>query len=283
MKILTYIRERFPIVPVLLFAFGYAGLGTGAWSNNNFSNYRHLIKTIFFFAFIFVFFLFRQRIVDEFKDSSHDLENFPVRPVPRGLITKNQLICLGAVALFLEWLFVYLLGLNALLVYLPVFIYSLLMAKEFFIPDWLNRHFNVYLLSHEIIFIFFGLFFAAVVSKEIFVILNNWIFTLGVLFTAPFSIEIIRKFSPRYDKNGRAVQDTYTTVWGRGAAITILLILALSSGLLLTIIKNSYLPFTLSALISLAALALGKKSDKVMTLAGSLNFLALALLSNLLW
>lgn len=282
MRFLTYIRERFPVVPVLLFAFGYAGLASGAWQNNNFINMWSMLKTICLFAFIFLFFLFRQRIVDEFKDSSHDLKNFPDRPVPRGLITKNALVYLGLATLFLEWFTVLLLGLNALLFYLPVFIYSLLMAKEFFISDWLNKHFNIYLLSHEVIFIFFGLFFATVISGDIGVVDTKFL-TLGVLFAAPVSIEIVRKFSPRYDKKGKAVRDTYSTVWGRGVAITVLLLLALITGLLLTIIKDNYLPFLFSALISVAALVVGKKSDKVITIAGSVNFLGLTFLSNFLW
>ena len=98
-KILLYIQERFPIVPVLLFAFGYAALATGISKTQP----AKQLETIILFAGIFFFFLLRQRVVDEFKDSSHDLKNFPDRPVPRGLISKKQLVYLGAVALFLEW------------------------------------------------------------------------------------------------------------------------------------------------------------------------------------
>lgn len=277
-----YSKERFPIIPVLLFSFGYAAYALGVSSNNNWSFSPQLaIRLLFVFTCIFTFFLLRQRVTDEFKDSFHDLKNFPDRPVPRGLISKEQLILLGIMAILLEWFCVYLLGKNSLIVYLPVFLYSLLMAKEFFMPEWLNRHFNLYLLSHEVIFILFGIFFIMVTNEDL--KMTNLFFSLGVLLTAPFSVEIIRKFSPRYDKKGKAVHDTYTTMWGRVGAIIILLLLMLLTGLFLTIIKNSYLPLSFSTFLSLVALFFGKKSDRIIVTAGAINFLGLALLANILW
>src|SRR3989344_3649487 len=124
-KILVYIQERFPVIPVLLFAFGYAALATGVSNKNLLRETTNVLQILILFMGIFFFFLLRQRVIDEFKDSSHDLKNFPDRPVPMGLISKNQLISLGLAALFFEWSFVYLLGKNSLIAYLPVFLYSL--------------------------------------------------------------------------------------------------------------------------------------------------------------
>lgn len=273
-KILVYIQERFPVIPVLLFAFGYAALATGISKTPS----AKLLQIIVLFAGIFFFFLLRQRVVDEFKDSSHDLNNFPDRPVPRGLISKRQLVLLGLVALLLEWFCVYLLGSNSLVAYLPVFLYSLLMAKEFFVPDWLNRHFNLYLLSHEVIFILFGLFFMLVTNENLKT--NSLLLALGTLTAAPASVEIIRKFSPRYDKKGKAVQDTYSTVWGRNAALTILILLSVFTALFLTIIKNSPY-FLLFILITLCVLFVMKSSDKAVKTIGAINFLGLAILANI--
>ncbi|KKQ77379.1 MAG: UbiA prenyltransferase [Parcubacteria group bacterium GW2011_GWA1_38_7] len=273
-KIFIYIQERFPVAPVLLFAFGYAALATGISETPP----TKILQIIVLFSGIFFFFLLRQRVVDEFKDSSHDLKNFPDRPVPRGLISKRQLVLLGLVALLLEWSCVYLLGSNSLVAYLPVFLYSLLMAKEFFISDWLNRHFNLYLLSHEVIFIFFGLFFMLVTNENL--MTNSFPLVLGTLTVAPVSVEIIRKFSPRYDKKGKAVQDTYSTVWGRNVALTILILLSFFTALFLTIIKNSPY-FLLLILITLCILFVMKSSDKAVKIIGAINFLGLAILANI--
>lgn len=277
-KILLYLNERFPIVPVLLFSLGYASLATGVSEiqpNNQ-------LQTILILSGVFLFFLLRQRVVDEFKDSSHDLKNFPNRPIPRGLISKNQLMLLGFLALFFEWSFVYILGVHSLLMYIPVFIYSLLMAKEFFISDWLNSQFNLYLISHEVIFLFFGLYFVGIVNGSLETVANLPL-RLLILFVAPFSIEVGRKFSPRYDKKGKAVRDTYSTVWGRNVAIGVMLTSALLTGFFLTLIKNNYLPLGLSVIISLVFIVFGKKSDKIVIVSGAINFLGLAILSNIIW
>lgn len=281
-NILIYFNERFPIIPVLLFAFGYAGLAVGISGRNLLlTNLEHTLWLFFIFAGIFSFFLLRQRVTDEFKDSSHDLKNFPDRPVPRGLISKRQLVLLGLTALLFEWFFVYLLGKKAIIFYLPVFLYSFLMAKEFFVSEWLNHHFNLYLLSHEIVFVFFGLFFISIIGNEYHSSLNDLPIILGTLFTAPMSIEIIRKFSPRHDKKGEAVPDTYSTVWGRETALIILVILSVLTGLFLTIIKSSYMPFIFSILMSTIMLILGRESDKVIVTTEAISFLGLALITNI--
>lgn len=279
-NLFQYLRERFPIIPVLLFAIGYSALATGISIENLPMKTTDGLKILILFAGIFSFFLLRQRVVDEFKDSSHDLLNFPDRPVPRGLISKEQLIILGGIALFFEWFLVYLLGVKALIAYVPVFVYSLLMAKEFFVSGWLNRHFNLYLLSHEVIFILFGLFFISVISNGNLDGVSNMPLKIGVLLAAPASVEIVRKFSPRFDKKGKSVHDTYSTVWGRETALSILVSLIFFCALFLTLIKDSY-SFLALILASFSILMLLKSSDKVVKIIGAINFLGLAILANI--
>ena len=54
-------------------------------------------STIFSFAALLFatlalfLFLLRLRIFDEFKDHAHDMLHYPQRPLPRGLISKNEL------------------------------------------------------------------------------------------------------------------------------------------------------------------------------------------------
>lgn len=279
-KISLYLNDRFPIIPVLLFAFGYGALGVGLSIDNIRINYAYALRTLILFSFVFLFFLLRQRVTDEFKDAEHDKRNFPDRPVPRGLISKKDLVLLGIFALVFEFICVLLLGKNFLLIYFSVFLYSLLMAKEFFAGDWLNKHFNIYLFSHELIFILFGIFFISINNYE-----NNPLILLIkvlILFTAPVSIEVIRKFSPRTNKEGVPVADTYTTVWGRGKTIFILIFLNLLCSLFLTVVKDSYI-FILFGLLISAVILFGRKSDKVITTFGALNFLGLAILANIIW
>jgi len=282
---IQYISERFPFFPILLFSFGYSSLAIGITSPDNpwLAEKELSINFLLLFAAIFFFFLLRQRVMDEFKDAEHDLINFPDRPVPRGLITKKQLISLGIFALIFEWISIIFLGIRAVLIYLPVFFYSLLMAKEFFVSSWLNRHFTFYFLSHEVVFVLFGIFFILVMNPHVFVKITNSFLPIWVLSTAPVTVEIIRKFGPRYGKDGKVVADTYGTVWGRSITLSILIGLSFFMALAIMLIKNSYL-FLLFGIINIIGwLIFGRKSDKVAILIGVINFLGFAILANLIW
>lgn len=285
LPILIYIQERFPVIPVLLFTFGYSALAIGVASGSNpwSKDYTLAIFTLALLSSVFFFFLLRQRTIDEFRDAKHDLKNYPDRPVPRGLISKKQLLILGGFALFIEWVSVYLLGASLITSYVFVFAYSLLMAKEFFVSEWLNKHFTFYFLVHEIIFLLFGAFFIIVINLSFLDFSPLTLSALVVLVSAPASIEIIRKFKPRYDKTGRAVADTYSTVWGRNNALLVLMGLSVSTGLGLFLIKNSIYFLLYSLLMFIAWVIFAQKSNKAAILIGAVNFLGFAILANIIW
>lgn len=285
LPIFIYIRERFPVIPAFLFALGYSALAIAiASSSNPWSKDPNLtIFTLVLLSSIFFFFLLRQRAIDEFRDAKHDLKNYPDRPVPRGLISKKQLLMLGSFALLMEWAAVYLLGASLITSYIFVFVYSLLMAKEFFVSDWLNKHFTLYFLVHEVIFLLFGIFFIVVINQSFLSFNLSTLSALIILVSAPASIEIIRKFKPRYDKAGRVVADTYNVVWGSNNALFVLMVLSVSIGLGLFFIKNSLYFLLFSTLMLIAWLFFAQKSDKAAILIGAVNFLGFAILANLLW
>lgn len=285
LSILIYIQERFPVIPVLLFTFGYSALAIGVASSSNpwFNNPNFTISILVLLSSVFFFFLLRQRTIDEFRDAQHDLKNYPDRPIPRGLISKKQLLMLGGFALFTEWVSVYLLGASLITTYIFVFVYSLLMAKEFFLSEWLNKHFTLYFFVHEIIFLLFGTFFIRAINWSFLNFNTLTLSALVVLVAAPVSIEIIRKFKPRYDKTGKVVADTYGTVWGRNNALLALMVLSTSIALGLYLIKNSLYFLIFSALMLIAWSIFAQKSDKAAILIGAINFLGFAILANLIW
>ena len=285
LAIYLYIKERFPIPSVLLFAFGYAALTLGVSFNNNIWKYnlQTAIANILLLSSVFFFFLLRQRAVDEFRDAEHDRKYFPDRPVPRGLISKKQVLMLGLFAFAIEFISAYIVGQYVFGYYIIFFLYSLLMAKEFFIPRWLNKHFTIYFLIHEVIFLLFGLFFVSAINSHL-INLNLQTFVLLVILTAaPMSIEVIRKFKPRYDKSGKAVADTYGTVWGRNNALFVLISLSLIVGIGLTYLKYSYVFLLFSFVVIGAWLVIGKKSNSAVIVIGAINFLGFALLANIIW
>lgn len=285
LPILLYIRERFPVIPALLFAFGYSAISIGIVSKGNpwVRNLNFTLVTLVLLSSVFFFFLLRQRVVDEFRDAKHDLKNYPDRPVPRGLISKKELLLLGAFALFIEWTSVYILGTNSITPYVFIFIYSVLMAKEFFLSDWLNKHFTLYFLIHEVIFLLFAVFFVTAINPSFLSFNPSTLFALIILVSAPVSIEIMRKFRPRHDKKRKVVADTYSTVWGRNNALFILMALSLSMGLGLALLKNSFYPLIFNVPILITWLIFAQKSDKAVILIGAINFIGFAILANLIW
>lgn len=284
LTILQYLNERFPIPPVILFALGYAVLAIGLTSATNIWRYnsQSSLANLLLLSCVFFFFLLRQRAIDEFRDAKHDLKYFPDRPVPRGLISRKQVLVLGLCALILEVISAYLVGQKALGFYLLFFFYSLLTAKEFFVPKWLDKHFTIYFLLHEVIFLLLGLFFVFALSLHIFNVNSNLLISLVVLTASPMSIEVIRKFRPRYDKSNKAVADTYSTVWGRRNALLVLISLSFVVGIGLFMLKHSNFFLLFSFINAIAWQLLGKKSDMAVMIIGIVNFLGFALLANIL-
>ncbi|RMH41839.1 MAG: hypothetical protein D6689_10035 [Deltaproteobacteria bacterium] len=97
-------------------------------------------------AFLFLFLL---RVFDEHKDFEHDAATRPDRPVPRGLVTLEQLRAVGAVAVAMQVAIAAAAGPRAALLYLAVLAYSGLMFVEFFAPAWLSARIGLYAVSHS--------------------------------------------------------------------------------------------------------------------------------------
>lgn len=98
-----------------------------------------------------VLYLLQIRLTDEPKDFEHDNIHYPDRPVQRGVVTVAELDALKNVAI------VVFLGLAAASASWSVMLlavlqqgYSYLTRREFFIRDWLRRHFLSYQLIHYV-------------------------------------------------------------------------------------------------------------------------------------
>ncbi len=224
-----YFRERFPLPVVITLS-----VGTAIWLVAT-STTEVPTQTNYFITFLitvaFTAFLLRQRVMDEFKDRSHDDANYPNRPVQRGVITHKQLKPIGFIAFLIELSAVSSIAIFtnswfSLLAYLAVLIFSTLTAYEFFAAQWLNRHFTLYFLSHQLIFVFFYLWSLTIfgVQYSIQAVLNGLAFILSMA-----ALEVMRKFEIRKNASGEVVQDTYLAVWGRPVSVAVLaLCLALS-------------------------------------------------------
>ena len=91
------------------------------------------------------------RVADEHKDAALDRVARPELPVPRGLVTLGELRLSVSVAIAaVVALNAYLMPV-ALLPLAAVALWTALMTREFFVPEWLRAHPALYLVSHMVI------------------------------------------------------------------------------------------------------------------------------------
>lgn len=267
-----YLRERFPLPAVITLA-----IGTAIWlvavsdeqSKNSQTYYLTGLIAVTFLAF-----LLRQRVMDEFKDRSHDDANYPNRPLQRGIIKPKALVLLGLCALIIELSGVLTIGSisghwQSLGAYLGVLTYSALTAREFFIPNWLGRHFNTYFVSHQMIFLFFYIWGETIFDSQRIRLFFPFMLAMAAL-------EIMRKFELRRNQLGEIVLDTYLAVWGRPVSVTLLATFTLLSAALIDG-WTSVLAFT--GMLSAAAILLSYKSDSLVRAFTVLGFFAVGLVA----
>jgi len=99
---------------------------------------------------VFLFF-FHLRMFDEHKDREDDDTFHAERVLQRGVVTLRELRTVGIAGIGLEFVLAALCGPAALVSLAIAFVYSLLMLREFFVREWLKRHFVVYALSHMLV------------------------------------------------------------------------------------------------------------------------------------
>lgn len=261
-NLLTYLNERFPL-PVtgthsLVTAMFLVAIAQPLAKNSD-----DYLSTLFI-AISFLFFMLRMRVTDEFKDASHDSSNYPNRPVQRGIITKRQLVVIGVISLLLELSAAFAAGVlqnnpYSALFYLLILGYSVLTGFEFFIGDYLEKHFNLYFLLHQAIFILYPIWvfniFGTLVNPQ--VLLAASVF---VLFMA--GMEIMRKYELRYDPAGALVMDTYLAVWRSLAFWLMFTISVLGPIALFTFIASIWL-LVISGTASVLLIIFRKKNDAV--------------------
>ncbi len=136
--------ERIPLLVML--AIALALTAAIARLDGNFHPSRVIIASL-----MVVLYFLQIRLADEPKDFEHDNQYYPNRPVQRGVITLKELAAIknGVIVGFLA------LGTltgSWLILALAIFqqFYSYLTRQEFFMRDWLRKHFLTYQFSHYV-------------------------------------------------------------------------------------------------------------------------------------
>jgi len=228
----AYFAERFPLLAHGLLILSF-------YSSNQFLAHalvqpgkpiQYDAGSLMGYVTMLCFFL-HLRIFDDHKDFVEDCRNFPDRVLQRGEITLKELKVIGGLAIGLELVLGALAGPASLTSVLIVFAYSLLMLKEFFIPNWLKRHFLIYVSTHMLIMPLLAvLVFSFATGRYSWdAPVWFWIYSLVGFFVA-FNWEVSRKIrAPEDEVDGL---DSYTKLFGTyGAAYLVLFIRIVDTGL----------------------------------------------------
>ena len=147
-------EERFPPANCILFfiLFATSVLFARVISSSGTIQIDLGLDILRFVGFLGFFFLLR--VFDEHKDYELDCVNHPQRVLQRGLITLTHLKILGGIAVLIQAVVTLVIDGGVGLVtqtWLLTIIWASLMAKEFFIGEWLEKRLFLYAFSHMIV------------------------------------------------------------------------------------------------------------------------------------
>jgi 4-hydroxybenzoate polyprenyltransferase len=173
-------------------------------------------------AFVTALLFFLQlRISDEFKDFEDDSRYRPYRPVPRGLVTLNELALVGIAAAVIQWLLAIWLDASLTVLLLVAWTYLALMTREFFAPGWLKARPVMYMASHMVVIPLIDLYATACDWR---VAGRTWpptglVWFLLASYFNGIVVEVGRKIRAQQDEEPGV--ETYSALWGRATAVTV--------------------------------------------------------------
>jgi hypothetical protein len=221
-RLWAYQRERFPLaayVPLI----GISALSAAAWSaaaRGRPGLPPWPVLAVGMATALGFFFLLR--VADEHKDAHVDRQFRPELPVPRGLVSLAELRRAGAAVALAAAVANALIAPRLLFALVPAVAWAALMAREFFVAEWLRARPVAYLLSHMVVM---PLLFAYLTGLD-------WLaagdpperlpFFLALAFLNGILVEVGRKI--RAPEGERPGVETYTATWGLRAAPAVWLV-----------------------------------------------------------
>lgn len=234
----AWLAERFPLANGILFVVLYLTVAvlvravtqTGEIPFSWFDLWGALLTWSFFLLI---------RIFDEHKDFDKDLLNHPQRVLQSGLIRLRDLKHVGLLAMLAQlatvlWLDAGL-GLDAgfdgmmaggvTAAWLALLAWLLLMGKEFFCGEWLEKRLTLYAVSHMLIMPFLVAWLAQLAQPGSGLNVAVWGVSVMALFSG-FAFEITRKtWGPEEERD---TIDSYARIFGIPLAITVISLLLLA-------------------------------------------------------
>lgn len=234
-KWFLFISERFSPVTYAMMIFVFLGAHYSFYLS--FFNQIHLfdflsILSLFPLVVATFLFFFKLRLLDEVKDIEFDVIYHSERPLPRGILSKNEAVRTAFVLMVTEIIFFGFYGLWVLLSALITVGYSLLMYQEFFIKKWLRAHLTTYAVVHT--------FVVVLLSITIFMSLLNIPFPqipkefIYFSFAGWFIFNIFefgrKTFAKGEERKG---VDSYSKIFGKHGAVFLVLAMTTLASLML--------------------------------------------------
>lgn len=236
-RILAWMDERFPLKNAIVCVVWYLFSALLArYSDGDGSVYLGFVD-VFNALAAWSFFLLL-RVYDEHKDYELDMQNYPERVLQSGLINLTHLKVIGilCVAYQLFWC-VYLdegFG-NIFVAWLVMFIYGLLMAKEFFVGAWLEKRLFLYALTHQLIVPMIVWWMCCLGDTNV-AFSGVVILLVALSFATSMNLELVRK--TRGPEEERDTVDSYSKVFGTVGSAYFVLALATVMFVLMLVILN---------------------------------------------
>ncbi|MBC7714323.1 MAG: UbiA family prenyltransferase [Rhizobacter sp.] len=165
-------------------------------------------------------FYFKLRLYDEVKDYELDVVINKTRPLPRGLLTHKDMYRGMLACIIIELICFATQGTQSLITAIIAILYSLLMYKEFFIPEKIRPYLTTYALCHTIVTTILSFaIFSFLTQASLWEILKeptlvSFAFANWLLFNI---FEFGRKtFASTEERDG---VDTYSSLFGRPGAV----------------------------------------------------------------
>jgi hypothetical protein len=216
----AWARERFPLANGVFFALLYVlalVVGRSSVPGPIALSWRDLPGLVA----LWLFFLWL-RVLDEHKDFANDRAAHPHRVLQRGLVTLRDLKVVGGVAIAIQlgvsvWIDS---GIGVVTVWwLAALAWSLLMAKEFFVRDWLRRHIVWYAFSHMVVMLALVVWVATMGHATAPYSRATWMLA-ALVYASGLAFEMGRKMRAPHDEHPLA--DSYTQSLGVTRAVFLL-------------------------------------------------------------
>lgn len=238
-RLLAYTKERFPLIPIMLFVLlltsGYIGFfshyfgGGYSWSDGKL--WATMIS-------VFLFML-QLRMADEIKDFDKDKIAYPERILSRGLVDLKTIKTILFGTAFIAILISFSLGIQNLFMMFILQFWAFLMFKEFFAKKTLETSTSIYLFTHQLILPPLALYSAAAFIDFTYLNFDSSMIGSLLFLSLPYTIyEIARKtWSPDRE---HALADSYTKFWGIDRTLIVQMVLATTILFLMVVVPIQF-------------------------------------------